>query len=288
MEKMIPFVQRHTVVHRCRIVLVLLLLGISVFIAGGKSVAAEKILESIKIGSFKDKSRVVLQLSSAGFYEIDDQPDKATLLVKLFDFNRGQVPPRQLVEERLLKGIQVSQEEQFLQVKLSLVTSLYHYRAHLFKSPPMLVIDFTGRPPAEQKKISGLEPSKNDELQASSKKLKAESPEMSGVKDQAEPEEGIQNPLEPVLVRGGPQQHVPAECLNCTRDDGPVESPGAQLFGERRRTGSEIVFVGFHLLVEIGQAVFRDRIEGPDLVEGQERAFRGPAQIAAVGGGPSP
>jgi len=190
MEKMIPSVPRHIIVHRCRIVLVLLLLGISVCFAGGKSVAAEKILESIKIGSFKDKSRVVLQLSSAGFYEIDDQPDKATLLVKLFDFNRGQVPPRQLVEERLLKGIQVSQEEQFLQVKLSLVTSLYHYRAHLFKSPPMLVIDFTGRPPAEREKISGPEPSKNNELPASNKKLKAEGPGKSGEKDLAELEEG--------------------------------------------------------------------------------------------------
>jgi len=186
---MILSTPHRTVMFRCKIVLVLFLLGGSVFFGGNKSAAAGKTLESIKIGSFKDKSRVVLRLSSAGFYEIDDQPDKATLLVKLFDFSRGHVPPRQKIEERLLKGIQVSQEEQFLQVKLSLVTGLYHYRAHLFKSPPMLVIDFTGRPPVEREKVSGSESSKNHELQASGKKLKAVSPEMSGEKGQVEPEE---------------------------------------------------------------------------------------------------
>jgi TolA-binding protein len=133
--------------------------------SGDSCAAAEKILESVKIGSFKEKSRVVLQLSSAGFYEVDNKPDDAILSIKLFDFSRGQIPPRQLVDERLIKGIRISQEEQFLQVELSLTTSQYHYRAHLFKSPPMLVIDLKSRQVTSEEKAASVDKIKNPDEQ---------------------------------------------------------------------------------------------------------------------------
>jgi len=134
------------------------------FFPGDSGAAAEKILESVKIGSFKDKSRVVLQLSSAGFYEVDNKPDDATLSIKLFDFSLGKIPARQLVDERLIKGIHICREEQYLQVQLSLTTSQYHYRAHLFKSPPMLVIDLKSRRiTSEKKAVSTNKTEKSDE-----------------------------------------------------------------------------------------------------------------------------
>lgn len=150
---------------RCEIILILILICSGIFFSADGYAAAKKILESVKIGSFKEKSRVVLQLSSTGFYEVDNQPDNATLSIKLYDFSRGRVPPRQLIDERFIKGIRISRKEQFLQVQLSLTTSKYHYRAHLFKSPPLLVIDFTGSPvvaegksvPAAKQQSSGMQ-----------------------------------------------------------------------------------------------------------------------------------
>ncbi len=104
-------------------------------------------------------------MSSAGFYEVDNKPDDATLSIRLFDFSRGQVPPRQLVDERLIKGIQVGKEEQYLQVQLSLTTSQYHYRAHLFKSPPMLVIDIKSQHVVSEKKAAAAIKIKNSDKQ---------------------------------------------------------------------------------------------------------------------------
>ncbi|RLB72082.1 MAG: hypothetical protein DRH04_00345 [Deltaproteobacteria bacterium] len=180
---------------RTKQIIILFLISCGVLLGGYSSAAAEKMLESIKIGSFKEKSRVVLQLSSAGFYEIDNQADQAVLQVRLFDFKLGSVPPRQLVKERLLKEIQVHQEEQFLLVRLSLVTSHYHYRAHLFKSPPMLVIDFTGCPPPVSKGTAEPGRSEEPEPSAADLKLKPQSPEMAGEKSppvvEAEPEPAV-------------------------------------------------------------------------------------------------
>ncbi|MCK4378987.1 MAG: tetratricopeptide repeat protein, partial [Deltaproteobacteria bacterium] len=166
-----------SVKFRCEVVLILILICGGILFPGDSYAAAEKILESVKIGSFKEKSRVVLQLSSAGFYEVDDQPDDAILSIKLFDFSRGQIPLQQLVDERLIKGIRISQEEQFLQVELSLTTSQYHYRAHLFKSPPMLVIDLKSRQVTAEEKAASANKAKNPDEQA-----KIREPEPEAVK----------------------------------------------------------------------------------------------------------
>ncbi len=167
MEERTLFNLRQTVKFPCEIVLFLLLLLIcgGMLFPGDSCAAAKKILESVKIGSFKEKSRVVLQLSSAGFYEVDDKPDDAILSIKLFDFSRGQMPPRQLVDERLIKGIRISQEEQYLQVQLLLTTSQYHYRAHLFNSPPMLVIDINSRQVTSEEKAASADKIKNSDEQ---------------------------------------------------------------------------------------------------------------------------
>jgi len=91
---------RQRVKFPCEVVMILILICGGILFPVDSHAAAEKILESVKIGSFKEKSRVVLQLSSAGFYEVDNKPDDATLSIKLFDFSRGQIPPRQFLKSQ--------------------------------------------------------------------------------------------------------------------------------------------------------------------------------------------
>ncbi len=226
---------RQRVKFPCEVVMILILICGGILFPVDSHAAAEKILESVKIGSFKEKSRVVLQLSSAGFYEVDNKPDDATLSIKLFDFSRGQIPPRQLVDERLIKGIHISQEEQFLQVQLSLTTSQYHYRAHLFKSPPMLVIDLKSqqviadekaapanetKKPDEQLKIQKREPEEVENLEE--KSLTAVE---SGAK--SKPETGGAEPEEPEKT-----DIIPPSIINSTVLEAPI--PDKSISSESR------------------------------------------------------
>ena len=87
MEEIILKNRRQAVSCRAGILLIAFLFCSAVLSFSGTCAAGEKMLESVKIGSFKEKSRVVLQLSSAGFYEINNQPENAMLTVRLFDFS---------------------------------------------------------------------------------------------------------------------------------------------------------------------------------------------------------
>jgi TolA-binding protein len=201
--------------------------------------AAEKILESVKIGSFKEKSRVVLQLSSVGFYEVDNKPDDAILLIKLFDFSRGKIPPRQLVDERLIKGIHISQEEQYLQVRLSLTTSQYHYRAHLFKSPPMLVIDLKSRQVTPEEESASINETKKSDEQAEIQEPEPDAAEVPEEKSLTVPETGATSKPETAemeLIKSAKTDIAPPATINSTALEAPI--PEKSISSESRSVSS--------------------------------------------------
>ncbi|MBN2332634.1 MAG: tetratricopeptide repeat protein [Deltaproteobacteria bacterium] len=137
-----------TEVQGCRYLLLLTVVCLGMCFPGVSSNAAAKVLQAVKVGSFAEKTRVVLQLDNPGFYEVVEQPESTTLVVKLYDFTNTQVAPEQLLDEQLIRAITVAQEGQYLKVAIQLSDSLYTYQAHLFESPPMLVVDIAARPPA--------------------------------------------------------------------------------------------------------------------------------------------
>jgi len=178
---------------------------------------------------------VVLQLSSAGFYEVDNKPDDAILSIKLFDFSRGKIPLRQLVDERLIKGIQISQEEQYLQVQLSLNTSQYQYRAHLFKSPPMLVIDIKSRQVTSEEESVSINETKKPDEQAKIQEPEPDVAEIPEEKSLTAPETGATSKPETAgmeSIKPAETDIVPPSTINLTEPEAPMsEKP---IFSESR------------------------------------------------------
>ncbi|MBN2231326.1 MAG: tetratricopeptide repeat protein [Deltaproteobacteria bacterium] len=105
--------------------------------------AAEKELRSVKIGSFADKTRVVLRLTGEGFYEVRQDADR--VIVNLYGFVNLRVPPRQVVDERLISTVTVQEEDDRLAITVALRAPILDYHAGLFGSPPVLVLDLFPR-----------------------------------------------------------------------------------------------------------------------------------------------
>ena len=103
----------------------------------------------------------------------------------------------------------------------------------------------------------------------------------------------IEDALEALLVRGGGQQHVPPKGIDGSRDDRLVVAAGKRLVGMRLLPVLVLLLVKGDQPVEVGQAVFLDRVELEHLFRVRERtdlrrAFVYPAfeelGVAHVGG----
>jgi len=102
-----------------------------------------KNLLKIQLRSDKKKhsSRVVMRLNQGGYYETEEDHENRKLIIKLFEFNNFGAQPVKVLDDPLVKGVNVSKKEQYLEIAIYLRIDSYTLKVSLFESPPMCVVD---------------------------------------------------------------------------------------------------------------------------------------------------
>ena len=130
-----------------RVAWLLLLLVVLFMVVGTETASAiernRKNLLKLQLKSDKKeaKSRVVMRLNQGGYYEIEEDYENRKLIVKLFEFHNFGAQPLKVLNDPLIKGINVSKKEQYLEIAIYLKIDSYSFKVSLFESPAMCVLD---------------------------------------------------------------------------------------------------------------------------------------------------
>ena len=102
-----------------------------------------KSLLSLKLRTNKKKGkcRIVLRLNEGGFYETEEDSEKHRLLIKLYDFRNFGARPVRLVDDPIIKGVDIEPKEQYLEIAIYLKVAHYRYEVSLFEKPAMCVVN---------------------------------------------------------------------------------------------------------------------------------------------------
>ncbi|MEA1921811.1 MAG: tetratricopeptide repeat protein [Pseudomonadota bacterium] len=195
------------------IVCLLLLLMVGLTLVGVEAASAiernQKNLLKIQLRSDKKgaKSRVVMRLNQGGYYETEEDHENRKLLIKLFEFHNFGAQPIKVLDDPLVKGVNVSKKEQYLEIAIYLKIDNYSFNVSLFETPAMCVVDIRAREPV--KKVPSPLPSEpRPELPVPPKPIEpeplpvvteavAEPPAVvSADKSESEP---VASPIEPVV-----------------------------------------------------------------------------------------
>ncbi|MCK5679331.1 hypothetical protein KAI46_00795, partial [bacterium] len=94
------------------------------------------------------KSRIVMRLNQGGYYETEEDYENQKLLIKLFEFHNFGAQPIKLVNDPLIKGVNISKKELYLEIAVYLRIDSYSFKVSLFESPAMCVVDIRATEPA--------------------------------------------------------------------------------------------------------------------------------------------
>ncbi|MCD6535261.1 MAG: hypothetical protein J7L25_14465, partial [Deltaproteobacteria bacterium] len=195
------------------IVWLLLLLMIGLTLVGVEAASAiernRKNLLKIQLRSDTKgaKSRVVMRLNQGGYYETEEDHENRKLLIKLFEFHNFGAEPIKLLDDPLVKGVNVSQQEQYLEIAIYLKIDNYSFKVSLFETPAMCVVDIKATEPLTE--VSPV-PTKPEVKEEPESKVATEpepepEPEVKAPKAQQLP------PLPPPLSKPRPEPPVPSK-----------------------------------------------------------------------------
>ncbi len=101
----------------------------------------------LKSDKKRSKSRIVMRLNQGGYYETEEDHENRKLLIKLFEFHNFGAQPIKLVNDPLIKGVNISKKEQYLEIAVYLKIDSYSFKVSLFESPAMCVVDIRATEP---------------------------------------------------------------------------------------------------------------------------------------------
>ncbi len=134
----------------------------------GAIVRKRKNLLSLKLWSDKQKgkSRVVMRLNEGGYHETEDDQKNHRILVRLYGFRNFGVRPVKVLDDPIIKGVDIKAGEQYLEIAVYLRISHYRYEVSLFEKPAMCVLniyatrkdELNAPPPVPQPEIAAPYP----------------------------------------------------------------------------------------------------------------------------------
>ncbi len=190
----------------------LLLLVIGLTMVGVEAASAiernRKNLLKIQLRSDKKgaKSRVVMRLNQGGYYETEEDHENQKLLIKLFEFHNFGAQPIKVLDDPLVKGVNVSKKEQYLEIAIYLKIDNYSFKVSLFETPAICVVDIRATEPLKKapsppkKPIAAVSPvtTKPEVKEEPVSKVTAEpEPEVKAPQDQQQLPPFIPSPSEP-------------------------------------------------------------------------------------------
>jgi TolA-binding protein len=147
-----------------RFVWLFLLLMIGLTLVGVEAASAiernRKNLFKIQLRSDKKgaKSRVVMRLNQGGYYETEEDHENRKLLIKFFEFHNFGAQPIKVLDDPLVKGVNVSKKEQYLEIAIYLKIDNYSFKVSLFETPAMCVVDIRATEPVKKVPSSPKKP----------------------------------------------------------------------------------------------------------------------------------
>ncbi len=148
----------------------------------------------LKSSKKQGKSRIVMRLNQGGYYETEEDREKQKLIIKLFDFHNYGARPIKVVDDPIVKGVNIIQLEQYLEIAVYLRVVSYSFKVSLFESPAMCVVDIKALEPLSAKKAE------------ISKPVAAQTPEPA---PEQEPKIAAADAI--TLPDGTPEKQVPAK-----------------------------------------------------------------------------
>ena len=106
----------------------------------------------LKTDKKRGKSRIVMRLNQGGYYETEEEREKQKFIIKLFDFHNYGARPIKVVNDPIVKGVNIIQHEQYLEIAVYLRVRTYSFKVSLFESPAMCVVDIKALEPLSEKK----------------------------------------------------------------------------------------------------------------------------------------
>lgn len=113
----------------------------------------------LKTNKKLSKSRIVMRLNQGGYYETEEDREKHKLIIRLFDFHNYGALPIKLVDDPIIKGVNIIQLEQYLEIAVYLRIVSYNFKVSLFESPAMCVVDIKAVAPLAETKPEITKPS---------------------------------------------------------------------------------------------------------------------------------
>ncbi|MEA3332133.1 MAG: tetratricopeptide repeat protein [Pseudomonadota bacterium] len=169
------------------------------------------------------KSRVVMRLNQGGYYETEEDHENRKLLIKLFEFHNFGAQPIKVLDDPLVKGVNVSEKEQYLEIAIYLKINNYSFKVSLFESPAICVVDIKATEPVKK----ALPSPKKPVAALSSVSTKSEVKKKPASKVTTEPEPEVKaSPSKPRSELPTSTKPVEPESLSLVTD-AVVEPPGA-------------------------------------------------------------
>ncbi|MBN2808699.1 MAG: tetratricopeptide repeat protein [Deltaproteobacteria bacterium] len=106
----------------------------------------------------KNSSRIVLRLNQGGYYETEEDHENRKLIIKLFEFYNFGAEPIKVLDDPLIKGINVTKKELYLEIAIYLRIDSYTFKVSLFESPPICVVDIKATEPVAKISSSPVKP----------------------------------------------------------------------------------------------------------------------------------
>ncbi|MCK5681325.1 tetratricopeptide repeat protein [bacterium] len=134
----------------------------------------------LKTDKKRGKSRIVMRLNQGGYYETEEDRENKKFVIKLFDFHNYGAQPIKVVNDPIVKGVNVTSQDQYLEIAVYLRVVNYSFKVSLFESPAMCVVDITvSEPTSEDKPQVEKSPSQESLKEADSDVVKPD-PEKEG------------------------------------------------------------------------------------------------------------
>ncbi len=113
----------------------------------------------LKTDKKQGKSRIVMRLNQGGYYETEEDREQQKFVIRLFDFHNYGAQPIKVVDDPIVKGVNIIQLEQYLEIAVYLRIVSYNFKVSLFESPAMCVVDIKAVEPLAEKKSESTKPS---------------------------------------------------------------------------------------------------------------------------------
>ncbi|RLB68840.1 MAG: hypothetical protein DRH03_09320, partial [Deltaproteobacteria bacterium] len=82
----------------------------------------------LKTDKKQGKSRIVMRLNQGGYYETEEDREQQKFVIRLFDFHNYGAQPIKVVDDPIVKGVNIIQLEQYLEIAVYLRIVSYNFK----------------------------------------------------------------------------------------------------------------------------------------------------------------